>query len=79
MANKPASLAYKDLKKDTGKGFYHWMRPYQTFEPQLVKPANVLPPRLPRAFVLRYDEFYFGLNLLSRLSYLRLIHKQPKY
>ncbi|KAM3968413.1 uncharacterized protein ACR2FA_000892 [Aphomia sociella] len=53
LANKPKYLTYKDLKKDSGKGFYHWMRPYERFESQPLKPDNVLPPRLPRAFVLR--------------------------
>ncbi|XP_026758569.2 uncharacterized protein LOC113518018 [Galleria mellonella] len=53
LADKPKYLTYKDLKKDTGKGFYHWMRPYERFKPKSMKPDNVLPPRLPRAFVLR--------------------------
>ncbi|XP_013189210.1 uncharacterized protein LOC106133899 [Amyelois transitella] len=53
LADKPAYLAYKDLKKDPGKGFYHWMRPFGRFEPKPMKPVNVLPPRLPRAYVLR--------------------------
>nr|XP_053624457.1 uncharacterized protein LOC128683171 isoform X2 [Plodia interpunctella] len=35
LAGKPAYLAFKDLKKDPGKGFYHWMRPYdRTLEQQ---------------------------------------------
>lgn len=55
MANKPKYLTYKDLKKDSGKGFYHWMRPYDRFEPKPMKTPNVLPPRLPRAYILRFD------------------------
>ncbi|XP_049885508.1 uncharacterized protein LOC126380271 [Pectinophora gossypiella] len=54
LSNKPKHLTYKDLKKDTGKGFYHWMRPYERFEPQPVKHTpDVLTHRLPRAFILR--------------------------
>ncbi|KOB67144.1 putative sperm associated antigen 17 [Operophtera brumata] len=44
--------ATEDLKKDSGKGFYQWMRPYKRFESKPSKPDNVLPPRLPRAFIL---------------------------
>lgn len=53
MSGKPKYLTYKDLKKDTGKGFYHWMRPYERFEAQSVKSENILPLRLPRAFIFR--------------------------
>ncbi|CAB3225408.1 unnamed protein product [Arctia plantaginis] len=53
LADKPKYLTYKDLKVDEGKGYYHWMRPYERFVPKPMKPENVLPPRLPRAFVLR--------------------------
>ncbi|KAL0902543.1 hypothetical protein ABMA27_000386 [Loxostege sticticalis] len=53
LADKPKYLTYKDLKKDPGKGFYHWMRPYKRFQPKPLKPTNVLPPRLPKAFLLR--------------------------
>ncbi|XP_037869059.1 uncharacterized protein LOC101747134 isoform X1 [Bombyx mori] len=53
LADKPKYLTYKDLKKDSGKGFYHWMRPYNRFTPRPAKPENVLPPRLPRAYILR--------------------------
>ncbi|XP_028162382.1 uncharacterized protein LOC114354282 [Ostrinia furnacalis] len=53
LADKPKYLTYKDLKKDSGKGFYHWMRPYERFQPKPMKPSNVLPPRLPKAFLLR--------------------------
>ncbi|CAH1647675.1 unnamed protein product [Spodoptera littoralis] len=53
LANKPKFLQYKDLKKDSGKGFYHWMRPYDRFVAEPTRPCNVLPERLPRAFILR--------------------------
>ncbi|OWR40610.1 hypothetical protein KGM_206139 [Danaus plexippus plexippus] len=53
LANKPKHLTYKDLEKVAGKGFYHWMRPYKRFQPKPIKPDNVLPERLPRAYVLR--------------------------
>ncbi|KAL4703427.1 hypothetical protein ACJJTC_008146 [Scirpophaga incertulas] len=53
LADKPHYLKYKDLKEDAGKGFYHWMRPYDRFVPQPRKPNKVLPPRLPRAYILR--------------------------
>ncbi|CAK1554094.1 unnamed protein product [Leptosia nina] len=56
FADKPKFLTYKDLKKDCGKGFYHWMRPYGRFEPKPKKPDNVLPDRLPRAYVFRVVE-----------------------
>ncbi|KAJ0183800.1 hypothetical protein K1T71_000223 [Dendrolimus kikuchii] len=56
LADKPKYLTYKDLKNDCGKGFYHWMRPYARFEANPIKTANVLPARLPRAFVLRILE-----------------------
>lgn len=52
-ADKPKYLTYKDLKKDCGKGFYHWMRPYGRFEPIDKKPDNVIPPRQPKAFIIR--------------------------
>lgn len=58
LANKPKHLTYKDLEKDAGKGFYHWMRPYKRFQPKPIKPDNVLPERLPRAYVLRYIHIY---------------------
>ncbi|CAH0578105.1 unnamed protein product [Chrysodeixis includens] len=60
LAAKPKYLAYKDLKKDCGKGFYHWMRPYDRFEPKPMKPENVLPKRLPRAYILRTLEREWG-------------------
>ncbi|XP_075991430.1 uncharacterized protein LOC142986712 [Anticarsia gemmatalis] len=60
LADKPKYLTYMDLKKDTGKGFYHWMRPYERFVPKPMKPENVLPPGLPRAFVLRTLEQQWG-------------------
>ncbi|XP_061705412.1 uncharacterized protein LOC133516466 [Cydia pomonella] len=55
LSSKASSLRYKDLKKDCGKGFYHWMRPYERFEP---KPQSFEghTPRLPRAFILRILE-----------------------
>lgn len=53
LAGKPKYMTYKDLKKDSGKGFYHWMRPYEVFVPKPMKPENVLPERLPRAYILR--------------------------
>ncbi|XP_063373012.1 uncharacterized protein LOC134661043 [Cydia amplana] len=55
LSSKASSLRYKDLKKDCGKGFYHWMRPYERFEP---KPQSFegYTPRLPRAFILRILE-----------------------
>ncbi|XP_050361220.1 uncharacterized protein LOC126780641 [Nymphalis io] len=53
LSPKPKKLTYKDLVDDTGKGFYHWMRPYKRFQPEPIKPKPVLPERLPRAFVLR--------------------------
>ncbi|XP_050560460.1 uncharacterized protein LOC118267734 [Spodoptera frugiperda] len=53
LANKPKFLQYKDLKKDSGKGFYHWMRPYERFVAEPTRPCNVLPDGLPRAFILR--------------------------
>ncbi|CAH0401960.1 unnamed protein product [Chilo suppressalis] len=53
LADKPKHLTYKDLKKDSGKGFYHWMRPYDRYQPKPMKPPNVLPERLPRAFIIR--------------------------
>ncbi|XP_063634765.1 uncharacterized protein LOC134805360 [Cydia splendana] len=55
LSSKASSLRYKDLKKDCGKGFYHWMRPYERFEP---KPHinEGYTPRLPRAFILRILE-----------------------
>ncbi|XP_021187010.3 uncharacterized protein LOC110373895 [Helicoverpa armigera] len=56
QASKPKFLTYKDLKKDTGKGFYHWMRPYERFVSQPMKPDNILPERLPRAYILRILE-----------------------
>ncbi|VVC86217.1 unnamed protein product [Leptidea sinapis] len=52
-ADKPTYLTYKDLKKDCGKGFYHWMRPYGRFQPKPRKPDPVLPNRLPLAYVFR--------------------------
>ncbi|XP_059046113.1 sperm-associated antigen 17-like [Achroia grisella] len=53
FADKPKYLIYKDLRKDTGKDFYHWMRPYERCQPKPKKPDNVIPSRLPKAFVLR--------------------------
>lgn len=53
MADKPKHLTYKDLKMDSGKGFYHWMRPYDRFMPKPRKPENVLPDRLPCAYIFR--------------------------
>ncbi|CAG4942021.1 unnamed protein product [Colias eurytheme] len=62
LADKPKFLTYKDLKKDTGKGFYHWMRPYGRFEPKPKKPDNVLPDRLPRAYIFRVLEQQWNEN-----------------
>ncbi|XP_052746703.1 uncharacterized protein LOC112047986 [Bicyclus anynana] len=53
LSDKPKYLANMDLKKDCGKGFYSWMRPYKCFQPKPITPDNVLPERLPRAFILR--------------------------
>ncbi|XP_045783975.1 uncharacterized protein LOC123880105 [Maniola jurtina] len=53
LSDKPKYLTYKDLKKESDKGFYPWMRPYKRFQPKPMKPDNVLPERLPRAFILR--------------------------
>lgn len=53
LLNKPQYLTYKDLENDSGKGFYHWMRPYKRFKPKPIKPTPVLPERHPRAFILR--------------------------
>lgn len=58
LCDKPKYMTYKDLEIDTGKGFYHWMRPYKRFKPKPIKPNSVLPKRLPRAFILRYLVFY---------------------
>jgi hypothetical protein len=69
LADKPKYLTYKDLKKDSGKGFYHWMRPYDRFQSKPSKPDNVLPPRLPRAFVLRFVMDKINVLLGSFLIY----------
>ncbi|XP_013162380.1 PREDICTED: uncharacterized protein LOC106113881 [Papilio xuthus] len=51
--DKPKHLKFKDLKEDTGKGFYHWMRPYGRFQPEPKSIEEFKLPRLPRAYVLR--------------------------
>ncbi|XP_014369677.2 uncharacterized protein LOC106719750 [Papilio machaon] len=51
--DKPKNLKFKDLKEDTGKGFYHWMRPYGRFQPEPKSIEEFKLPRLPRAYVLR--------------------------
>lgn len=51
--DKPTHLKFKDLKEDTGKGFYHWMRPYGRFRPEPKSIEDFKLPRLPRAYVLR--------------------------
>lgn len=61
LSDKPKYLTYKDLKIDFGKGFYHWMRPYKLFQPKPIKPDNVLPEKLPRAFILRWVPFLKAL------------------
>lgn len=65
LADKPKYLTFKDLKKDEGKGFYHWMRPYERFVAKPMKPENVLPPRLPRAYILRLAESGILYHLLD--------------
>ncbi|KAH9637342.1 hypothetical protein HF086_006986 [Spodoptera exigua] len=63
LADTPKFLQYKDLKIDTGEGFYHWMRPFDRFVPKPTKPCNVLPERLPRAFILRiYEDLRVSLS-----------------
>ncbi|XP_037299765.1 uncharacterized protein LOC115448554 [Manduca sexta] len=80
LANKPKYLTYKDLKHDSGKGFYHWMRPYERFEPKPMKPDNVLPPRLPRAFVLRTLELQWQEKERDKLKGAKeLLHAILKY
>ncbi|KAJ8718851.1 hypothetical protein PYW07_016407 [Mythimna separata] len=58
QAKKPRYKARKDLKPKAGKGkgFYHWMRPYERYVAQPITPDNVLPERLPRAYILRILE-----------------------
>ncbi|XP_072931050.1 uncharacterized protein [Epargyreus clarus] len=68
FADKPKYLTYKDLKEDTGKGFYHWMRPSGRFKPTYRKPENVVPDRLPRAFVLRNLEQQWGDSKRQKLK-----------
>ncbi|XP_026499587.2 uncharacterized protein LOC113403298 [Vanessa tameamea] len=67
LSSKPKNLAYKDLVNDSGKGFYHWMRPYKRFQPEPIKPKPVLPERLPRAFVLRTLEQQWNDSQRERL------------
>lgn len=67
LANKPKFLQYKDLKKDSGKGFYHWMRPYERFVAEPTRPCNVLSDGLPRAFILRFVPFSLIVSARSLL------------
>ncbi|KAJ2954311.1 hypothetical protein O0L34_g2563 [Tuta absoluta] len=60
MCDKPEYLTFKDLKKDSGKGFYHWMRPYEQFRPKPMKPEPAVTHKQPRAFVLRTLEHQGG-------------------
>ncbi|XP_063393004.1 uncharacterized protein LOC134678381 [Cydia fagiglandana] len=59
LSSKANFLRYKDLKRDCGKGFYHWMRPYERFKPQSQMNEGYTP-RLPRAFILRILEKQWG-------------------
>ncbi|XP_047524669.1 uncharacterized protein LOC125062661 isoform X2 [Pieris napi] len=68
LADKPKYLTYKDLKKDSGKGFYHWMRPYERFKPKPRKPDNVLPDRLPCAYLFRVVEQQWNENEREELK-----------
>ncbi|KAI5633140.1 hypothetical protein NE865_14153 [Phthorimaea operculella] len=60
MCDKPANLTFKDLKEDGGKGFYHWMRPYEPFRTKATKVEPALTHKQPRAFVLRTLEHQWG-------------------
>ncbi|KAJ8737760.1 hypothetical protein PYW08_000355 [Mythimna loreyi] len=53
QASKPKFMTYKNLKEDPGEGFYRWMRAHEQIIPQPLKPDNMLPERLPRAYILR--------------------------
>ncbi|CAK1588191.1 unnamed protein product [Parnassius mnemosyne] len=66
--HKPKQLKYKDLKIDVGKGFYHWMRPYERFEPTPTKLENLTLPRLPRAYILRTLEQQWSEETRGKLK-----------
>ncbi|XP_068619233.1 sperm-associated antigen 17-like [Battus philenor] len=65
---KPKQLKFKDLKKDTGKGFYHWMRPYDRFKPKPTVIEQIDLPRLPRAYVLRTLEEMWSTSKRNNLK-----------
>ncbi|CAG4929325.1 unnamed protein product [Parnassius apollo] len=64
----PKQLKYKDLRTDIGKGFYHWMRPYERFEPTPTTLDNLTLPRLPRAYILRTLEQLWGEEMREQLK-----------